>query len=143
MRILDVGSGPTPKLASSYVEIDVVHCDIRPFPGVELQDMEKLTYPDDSFDIVICVNALDHTKYAQAGLEEMIRVAKNMVYIHCVDNQRSTSRKRHYWDARPDGTFTDGVYYFNLKDYGFSVEYIPNPGGAGEYGQVIGRLCLV
>ena len=34
---------------------------MTPFVPIEKQDVENLTYPDDSFDIV-CVNALDKRK---------------------------------------------------------------------------------
>lgn len=141
MKILDVGSGPIPKLVSDYVEVSIVCCDRYPNEWVELQDMEKLTYPDGSFDVVICINALDHTRNALATVKEMIRVAKHMVYIHCVEDQLTTQRKHHYWDAKSDGRFVNKTDSFDLKDYGFEIEYIPKPAIKGTYGQIIGTLC--
>ena len=109
LRILDVGSGPVPKLISNYAEIEVVSCDIREFEGVDKQDMEKLTYPTNSFDVVICINALDHTKDAESALDELKRVCGGVLYINCAIDQKTRHRKKHYWDAKPDGTLTNGT----------------------------------
>lgn len=156
VSILDVGSGPfsiTGQLLDG-VKIDITLCDKQDFTmfwkelgqkplfPIEYQDMEYLTYPDKSFNIVHCVNALDHTVNALSALKEMIRVARDYVYIHCVEDQLTTQRKKHYWDAKPDGTFINATGKFNLKDYGFKVKYIPKPPGKGEYGQIIGELEL-
>ncbi len=120
MRILDLGSGLTPKLVSTYTEIDITYVDTRLSPP---QDMEKLTYPDNSFDLVICINALDHTKDAEAAIRETLRVSRGFVYINCAIDQKTRHRKKHYWDAKPDGIFTNGTDRFDLKDYGFKVEF--------------------
>ena len=117
MRILDVGSGRTPKLISDYTEIEIVYCD-KKFGD----DMENLPYPDKSFDIVICINALDHTQNAEKALQEMLRVGQR-VYINCAINERSTSRKFHWWDAKPDGLFINPEGEFDLKKYGFEVDF--------------------
>lgn len=155
VKILDVGSGPF-AITGQYldgVKIGITHCDRKDFTDfweefgatplfpIKYQDMEKLTYPNDSFDIVHCVNALDHTVNALAALKEMLRVVKpgGWVYIHCVEDQLTTQRKKHYWDAKPDGTFINLTDKFDLKDYGFDIEYIPKPPIKGAYGQVIAR----
>lgn len=158
VKILDVGSGPFPKTGQllNGVNIELTHCDHKNFTDfwqefgaeplfpIEYQDMEKLTYPNESFDIVHCVNALDHTVNAETALKEMLRVVKvdGWVYIHCVEDQLTTQRKKHYWDAKPDGTFVNLTQKFDLKDYGFSVKYIDieRPARKGEYGQIIGIL---
>lgn len=123
MKILDVGSGPVPKLVSNYQEIQVLSCDQNSNAWVDPQDMEHLTYPDKLFDIVICINALDHTKDAEQALKEMLRVSKGFVYINCAIDQLTRHRKKHYWDAKPDGKFINPVYEFDLKDYGFEIEF--------------------
>ena len=101
--------------------------------------MESLAYPDDTFDIVQCINALDHTKDAEKALKELVRVAKKAVYIDCSLDQHSTTGGWHYWDAKEDGTFTNGTTSFDLKDYGFKLEYI-NSGGERRYNHIIARL---
>lgn len=124
MRILDLGCGQVPKLISNYLEIEVVNCDSRPAPGVDVQDMEKLTYPDNSFDAVICINALDHTKNVKAVLAEIERVIKpeGWVYINCALDQLTRHGKKHYWDVKADGRFVNPFAELDIKDFGFIVE---------------------
>lgn len=140
VKILDIGSGPFPKTGQLLegVKVEIRHCDKfdhldfwkkveqTPLYAIEVQDMEKMTYPDASFDIVHCVNALDHTKDALAALKEMLRVVKpgGWIYIQCTPDQHTLQGHWHYWDAKEDGTFTNQTGSFNLKDFGFSIEYI-------------------
>lgn len=64
-------------LANEYAKL--THEVLR--TPIEYQDMENLTYLDESFDVVHCVNALDHTKNAQKALSEMKRICKTGGYI--------------------------------------------------------------
>lgn len=123
MKILNIGSGPV-SMTGYAPGIEIIHADRRDY-GVERQDMEKLTYKDNEFDLVVCINALDHTQDAQAALKEMLRVGK-WVYIDCALIQKTTSGKNHYWDMLEDGTMTNGTDSFNMKDYGFEVEFVDN-----------------
>lgn len=113
--ILDVGSGPI-SIIGQRAGVTVTACDICayeydsmwgdevPIIPVEYQDMEHLTYPDNSFDIVHCVNAVDHTKDARAVISELQRVARNVVYMRHFPNQRSQLGGHHSWDiAEQDG----------------------------------------
>jgi len=142
VEVLDAGSGPHAITLCEFVNgvsMEITSIDHRDFPGVIKMSMEALTYPDSSFDIVQCINALDHTKNAVQALKELIRVARGAVYIDCALDQHSTSGGWHYWDAKEDGTFTNGNESFNLKDYGFKIEYINN-GGERRYNHIIARL---
>ncbi len=126
MRILDVGSGPRPRLVSDYSEIQVVSCDQQESPSVDPQDMESLTYGDNAFDVIICINALDHTFNAEKALKELLRVGR-FVYINCAVDQRTRHHKKHYWDVKGDGrfvnSFANSMGEFDLKDYGFKIEF--------------------
>lgn len=155
VKILDVGSGPYPITGQTLegVKVELTHCDRRGFENfwtnnnavplfpIEVQDMEHLTYSDNSFDIVTCVNALDHTIDALSAVLEMIRVCKpgGWVHIDCSLNQHSVRGKKHYWDAKEDGTFINETGAFNLKDYGFSLAYIDNH-GEPQYNRIIATL---
>ncbi len=154
VKIADIGSGPFPITGQKLegVEVELYYSDKQDFTEfweryrtvplfpIEIQDMEHLTYADDSFDIVHCVNALDHTLDARATIKEMIRVCKpgGWVYIDCALIQRSAQRKKHYWDAEENGDFTSDNDKFNLKDYGFSIEFIDNH-GERQYNHIIAR----
>ena len=120
MQILDVGSGVDNKLTSNYSEIEITNAYIRLSPP---EDMERLSYPDKSFDIVLCINALDHTINAEQALRELLRVASGYVYINCAIDQLTRHRKKHYWDAKPDGRFVNLSGEFDLKDYGFKINF--------------------
>lgn len=123
LKILDVGSGSIPKLSSAYDGIEITCADLKLVPA---ENMEHLSYSDNTFDIVSCVNALDHTRDARSAIKEMIRVVKRggLVYIDCALIQRTQSGGHHYWDALEDGTFKSKDEQFNIKDFGFSVELI-------------------
>lgn len=116
-RIADLGAG-SPSM------VEVITSDKNPIKGQEQQDMEKLTYQNNSFDLVHCRNALDHTMNALSAVKEMIRICKpgGWVYIKCWLDQKET-KGHHYWSAKEDGTFTNGVESFNLKDLGFEIRY--------------------
>ncbi len=144
VKIADIGSGPFSRTGQLLdgVKVEVYPMDQSNFDyfwekyktknifPIEVQNMEKLTYPDNYFDIVHCVNALDHTHDALAALKEMIRVCKpgGWVYINCALIQRTARGHNHFWDAEEDGSFTSKDSTFNLKDYGFKIEYQDNQG---------------
>lgn len=154
IKIVDIGSGPFGKIGQYLdgVKVEIYHCDKQDFTefwkkhnaasvvSVEYQDMEKLTYPDDFFDIIYCSNALDHTKNALAAVKEMIRVCKSggWVYIECWLDQLST-RGKHYWNTKEDGVFINKTGRFDLKDFGFKIEFIDNH-GLRRYNRIIATL---
>lgn len=152
VRIADIGSGPFSTIGSYLdgVKVEIHHSDnqnftrfwdkynVNPLILVEYQDMEKLDYPDNHFDIVHCVNALDHTRNAYDAVKEMIRVCMpgGWVYIDCCLDQLDTGHK-HYWNAKADGMFF-GKYHgaFDLKDFGFDIKFI-DLGGESRYNRII------
>lgn len=90
-----------------------------PVVPIEYQDIEKLSYPDEFFDIVHCVNTLDHTINAKQALKEMIRVCKpgGWVYLRHAPDQRKRYRGMHEWDAN----MVDGECIFSNPKEKFSV----------------------
>ena len=66
------------------------------------QDMTHLTYKDNEFDIVYCVNALDHCSDPRKALEEMIRVCKPDGYVylwhHAHEGRRLGYTGLHKWN---------------------------------------------
>ena len=78
LRLLDVGCGCKPYLpyfsqcVSEHIGIDVV-------PGEHVDDIgvaENLPYPDESFDIVLCTQVLEHSEDPHAAAREMFRVLR-------------------------------------------------------------------
>lgn len=141
VKIADLGSGPF-SIIGNYldgVKLEIHLIDnqdftdfwkkyqVIPFLPIEKANMEKLSYADNFFDIVHCVNALDHTKDALSSVKEMIRICKSegYIYIDCALDQMSTGHK-HYWNVKKDGTFYNLRSSFNLKDFGFEIKFIEN-----------------
>ena len=56
--------------ADQYNDMWAEH-NMKPLHPIEYQDMENLTYEDNTFDIVHCENALDHTEDPYKAVEEM------------------------------------------------------------------------
>jgi ubiquinone/menaquinone biosynthesis C-methylase UbiE len=74
---------------------------LSPVVPIERQDMESLTYPDEMFDIVHCVNALDHCLNPMQALKEMQRVCKKDGWIYLRHKIRQKERNpggMHYWN---------------------------------------------
>lgn len=154
VRIADIGSGPYSIIGSFLggVKLDIKHSDTQDFSGfwekyqatsiidVEYQDMEALTYERDSFDIVHCVNALDHTTDALQAVREMIRICKpgGWVYIDCCLDQMNTGHK-HYWNVKADGRVENRNTSFDLRELGFNITFIDN-GGETRYNHIIATL---
>ena len=98
VRIADIGSGPVSMigytcegvkvnyvpsdlLAEEYKELYKYH-NLTPPVYPEYQDMNNLTYKDETFDIVHCRNAIDHSKDAHKSVSEMVRVCKKGGYVY-------------------------------------------------------------
>lgn len=126
VKIADLGSGPICTLGNMWggVKVTIYASDIlqpeytkilqelncKLITPVEYQDMENLTYPDEFFDLVHCVNALDHTKDVQKALNEMKRVCKpgGYIYLRHGHNQKKVNSGRgHYWNAGKMGFSND------------------------------------
>lgn len=131
--IADVGSGPFPIIGDQHdtAKITIVASDyladryddickrhnIIPVIPVEKQDMECLTYEDGVFDIVHCVNALDHTSDAVQALKELERICKKggWIYLRHYENvgYGHSYRGLHEWNIDRNGLMWNdcGVLY--------------------------------
>jgi SAM-dependent methyltransferase len=157
VRILDAGTGILPSVGTQHptVRVHLTSCDLyadefrallarlRLVPGpeeyVERPDLTALTYPDDTFDIVHCANALDHTVDPFAGIREFVRVCKpgGIVYLRHVRNVGKLERYTalHQWNIDPaddgDCLFWNPAARFRLSACmpGFSTRMEPKVEG--------------
>lgn len=136
MKILNIGCGPVEH--GNYPGIEIVCADKRDHDGADIENMEDLHYEDNEFDLVVCINALDHTPDAEAAIKELIRVGQS-VYIDCALIQKTTSGKGHYWDMNENGWMTNEHESFSLIDGGFQIKLIDN-GMERRYNHIIARL---
>lgn len=119
-RILDVGAGPMTILGPCFQgsALDLVACDPlaafyarsasrygvrRPVPTRTgfAEDLSAF-FPQDTFDLVYCRNALDHSFDPVRGIEEMLLVAKTLgrvVLVHSI-NEAETEKYQglHQWN---------------------------------------------
>lgn len=138
--VADIGAGPIPLIGNLLEgeKIRVVASDLfakeyatmwegeRPVIPVEYQNMENLTYKDNTFDVVHCSNALDHTDDAEKAASEMERVCKpgGWIILRHAPDQRSRFGGHHFWDiqewkgmtrlSRPKTTFV--IKHLTMKN---------------------------
>ena len=98
---VDIEVFPSDLLADTYNKI-LKEKNIIPLTPVEKQDMENLTYADNFFDIVHCVNAIDHCTNPARAIYEMVRVCKpgGWVYLRHYTNTATEQAHSglHQWD---------------------------------------------
>lgn len=95
INILDAGSGEgftlnqikKNKIGKSYQGVDIsgeaVKLANKNFPSFNIVngDIYKLPYKDNSFDLVICSEVLEHLKEPEKALKEIIRVSNKNIVI--------------------------------------------------------------
>lgn len=108
-------------LAEEYKELVKKHFEELLIP-VEYQDVENLTYPDEFFDIVHCVNGLDHTEDIKKALSEIHRVCKKggWIYLRHSPDQKKLIGTGHYWNATLEG-FNNGEEFVKLDGFEIST----------------------
>lgn len=135
VKIADLGAGPVCTLGNLWagVKIEIYASDTlaveynklvdyqncKLIIPIEYQDMQNLSYPDNFFDVVHCVNALDHVKDVKKAISEMKRVCKpgGFVYLRHGHNQKKANGgKGHFWDAKARGFF-DGKTLVTLDGF--------------------------
>jgi len=88
------------------------------FPS-EKQDMTDLTYKNNTFDIVYCTNALDHSQNPYKALKEMVRVTKpgGWIYLRHVAHvgKRQGYHNMHQWNL--DITSDNDCIIWNKADF--------------------------
>ena len=97
---------PSDIWADEYAEMYKAYL-IKPLIPVMKQDMEDLTYEDESFDIVHCANALDHSVDPFKSLMEMYRICKpgGWIYLRHYPNSGKKERysMQHQWNIQKEG----------------------------------------
>lgn len=144
VRIADLGAGAWSRIGTIVpgVAVEVVAADIfaneymavwsslsmRPEITIEKQNMTALTYPDNSFDIVHCSNALDHTVNPFRAIFEMKRVLKPGGWLLLRHYKSVGQQYRYYglhqWNFTPKG---DDVLIWSdhATEHHYLSEFLP------------------
>jgi len=111
LMVADLGAGPFSTVGTkldgckvTLIPSDILaeefrdmcdHAGIKQYIPVEYQNMTRMRYPDETFDIVHCVNAIDHVLDIRSALHEMNRVCKTngVIYLRHYQNQ---GEKKNY-----------------------------------------------
>jgi ubiquinone/menaquinone biosynthesis C-methylase UbiE len=142
VKIADIGAGAMATIGSTWpgVKVEVFSSDEmakeyeqmcidlgikRLFPVV-YENMEGLSYPSNTFDIVNCVNAIDHVVRPYLAIMEMVRVCKpgGWVYLRHMREVGRTSGYSglHQWNIN----FVGGeCLFWNKLDHFLIRDYIP------------------
>ena len=82
--------------------------NVVPVIHVAYEDMTKLSYPANFFDIVHCANALDHSARPMEAIAEMYRVCKpgGWIILKHFENvgEFLNYRGLHLWNIHKEGT---------------------------------------
>ena len=132
-NILEVGSSDA-YLKKIINNKNVVCSDIIPKHNVEVQNVEKLAFNDNSFDTVLCMEVLEHVDNPINALKELKRVNKKRLIISVPYEPWYTLwrlliwEKEHVWSIRPsifkknlgsptmEKTIILGRYYVGIWD---------------------------
>jgi len=81
-----------------------IGCDMRAGPGVDrIEDLARLTLPDDTAETIVCVDTLEHVFAVQQAVDEMIRVLRpgGMLLLSVPMDFRIHDYPGDYWRLTP------------------------------------------
>ena len=111
-RVLDCGSRDiNGNNRFLFTNSEYVGVDICQGPNVDVvSPIHELTYPENSFDTVICAEVLEHDPHWIESIRNMIRMLKpgGLLIITCAGPERGPH------SMHQAGGLTEGEYYHNL-----------------------------
>ncbi len=85
----------------------------------------NLPYGDNSFDVAVSVNTIEHVKNKVKFFQESIRVAKNLVIHHILfgeDSQEVEALKKKFGHNHPNTPISQSDIDDGLKGYEYIIE---------------------
>jgi len=121
----------------NYYEVDAEGCDVSEhaikqaskviYPDLEKQfkvcGIDKLDYPDNSFDLVVCYDVAEHLEPSMIAkaMQEMSRVCKkNVIFSICMSGDPNYHRDKTHKTCRSRAWWVN-----ELKVAGFEMELLP------------------
>ena len=119
-RVLSIGGGQwmEKRLLDAITAQEIVRTDIVADEGVLEEDAQCLSFPDSSFDVVICRELIEHVPDEQAVFDEIKRVLRTQGYLLIT--------MPNAYSLAVDGTFhvrgyTPSSFLAELKHQGFTI----------------------
>lgn len=135
-NILEVGCGPAAAIhslrqARLRVGIDPLASELRHFyrnSTNQIQGIgEYLPFKDETFDVVLCINVLDHVQNPFAVLKEMQRCLKRggtlVLWLQTFYTLRTIRKALSLVDAPHPHHFSDSDVFFMLQEIGYCIDY--------------------
>lgn len=85
-------------LLQSYKNIEYLSVDIDPAKAMRKEDITGLSFPDKSFDMVICLHVLEHVPADRKAMTELLRVLREDGFA-LIDVPIDYNRKETYEDS--------------------------------------------
>ncbi|MCK4478263.1 class I SAM-dependent methyltransferase [Candidatus Bathyarchaeota archaeon] len=135
-NILEVGCGPAVAIhglgqAGLRLGIDPLAGELRHFYPNSTNNIrgmgEYLPFKDETFDVVLCVNVLDHVQNPFAVLKEMQRCLKRggtlVLWLQTFHILRAIRKALSLVDAPHPHHFRDSDVSFMLQEIGYNIDY--------------------
>jgi 2-polyprenyl-3-methyl-5-hydroxy-6-metoxy-1,4-benzoquinol methylase len=107
LEIIVAAGGKPSGIDIDYKAVNYAQRLVKVFSGIEeirVYDGENIPYHDKSFDIITCVDVIEHVPNYLRLIEEMVRVSKNTVLISTPNRRseytRRNGRPRNPWHLR-------------------------------------------
>lgn len=148
MDIIDVGGGPVSLIsllpAKSRVVLDPLTDEYKKFfscPDHIRGLGENILLDDNSFDLAVCTNALDHVDKPKEVLEEMVRLLRpgGFLALMCAENNALTNphpAHRHNLTIDHIHQWVDDrfetVWDLTYRQHGYRYGWVPFEGRVGQ-----------
>lgn len=125
-RILEAGCGlgtyaarlleDSPHVYAFDIEKDRAEAALQRVPNVHVAAAEAIPYPDNTFDLILSNEVIEHVRDDQAAMKEMVRVLRpgGRVIIFCPNRWYPVETHGHYWR---------GEYHFGNTPL---INYLPD-----------------
>jgi len=150
LRVLDVGAGTCPYRAL-FSHCEYRTHDFKKYKGVKLgntteygtidyeSEITKIPVPDQSFDVVLCTEVLEHVPEPLEAVREMMRILKPG---GCLLLTAPLGSGLHQLPFHFYGGYTPEWYRYAAQKFGFEINEIsPNGGYFKLLAQECGRLA--
>lgn len=130
-RVLDAGSGNLAEqiFRQEILDLgaDLTTCDAKANEGVDVEaDLHALPFPDSSFDMLLCIQVLEHVRYPDVSCSEFHRVLKPggrvIVTVPQITHTLTDGHPPHYFNFTRHGIeaclVTAGLQINNIEAQG-------------------------